>query len=47
MTAFQEGVEAYHRGDDFNNDNPFDEEDYQHAEWRAGWEAGAECEEEL
>lgn len=40
--AFQEGFEAYQRGDDLDDHNPFDDEDAQHEMWREGWYRSAD-----
>jgi hypothetical protein len=37
-----EGMEAYHRGDSLEDDNPFDQEDAQYVEWYEGWNEAAD-----
>ena len=36
VSAFNEGVEAYHRGDT-DDMNPYDDRDPQRDEWEDGW----------
>lgn len=46
MSAFEEGMAAYNDGVNPDN-NPYPPHQREHSEWIAGWEAAAECEEEI